>query len=37
MPKHLLEGLQRFRAESFPRYREHYERLVAEGQKPSTL
>ncbi|HEX7118036.1 MAG TPA: carbonic anhydrase [Longimicrobiales bacterium] len=37
MPKHLLEGLQRFRAELFPLYREHYERLVAEGQKPSTL
>lgn len=37
MPKHLLEGLQRFRAESFPRYREHYAKLVAEGQKPSTL
>lgn len=37
MPKHLLEGLQRFRTELFPHYREHYERLVAEGQKPSTL
>ncbi len=37
MPKHLLEGLQRFRSESFPRYREQYERLVVEGQKPSVL
>ncbi len=37
MPKHLLAGLQRFRSELFPRYREHYERLVADGQKPSTL
>lgn len=37
MPKKLLEGLQRFRSELFPRYREHYVRLVKEGQKPSTL
>jgi carbonic anhydrase len=33
----LLEGLQRFRRESFPRFREHYQRLVAEGQRPNTL
>lgn len=37
MPRHLIQGLKRFRAEHFPRYREHYERLVAEGQSPSTL
>lgn len=37
MPNRLLEGLERFRRETFPRYREHYQRLVAEGQKPSTL
>lgn len=37
MPKQLLEGLQRFRREYFPRYAEHYQRLVAEGQRPSTL
>lgn len=37
MPRHLVEGLQRFRAEHFPRFREHYERLVAEGQKPGAL
>ncbi len=37
MPKHLLEGLQRFRSELFPRYRDHYARLAAEGQKPTTL
>ncbi|HEX6938760.1 MAG TPA: carbonic anhydrase [Longimicrobiales bacterium] len=37
MPKHLLEGLKRFRADAFPRYSEHYARLVADGQKPSTL
>ncbi|HUF50369.1 MAG TPA: carbonic anhydrase [Longimicrobiales bacterium] len=37
MPKHLIQGLKRFRAEHFPRYREHYERLVAEGQSPNTL
>lgn len=37
MPEHLIEGLRRFRTETFPEYREHYERLIAEGQKPSTL
>ncbi|HEX6133342.1 MAG TPA: carbonic anhydrase [Longimicrobiales bacterium] len=37
MPRHLIEGLRRFRAEHFPRFREHYERLVAEGQKPTAL
>jgi carbonic anhydrase len=33
----LVEGLRRFRLEYFPRYREHYQRLVSEGQRPSTL
>ena len=37
MPEHLIEGLRRFRTEHFPRFREHYRRLVEEGQKPSTL
>lgn len=37
MPQQLVEGLKRFRRESFPRFREHYQRLVAEGQRPSTL
>lgn len=37
MPKHLIEGIRRFQTERFPLYREHYERLVAEGQRPSTL
>lgn len=37
MPKQLVEGLRRFRRESFPWFREHYQRLVAEGQTPSTL
>jgi carbonic anhydrase len=37
MPQHLIEGLRRFRAETFPEYREHYRRLVEEGQKPSVL
>src|SRR5258708_36562815 len=37
MPQQLVEGLRRFRRESFPRFREHYQRLVAEGQRPSTL
>ena len=37
MPHRLIEGLQRFRRDHFPAYREHYRRLVEEGQKPSTL
>ena len=37
MPQLLVEGLRRFRRESFPRFREHDQRLVAEGQQPSTL
>ena len=37
MPHQLIEGLRRFRRESFPLFREHYQRLVSEGQKPSTL
>ena len=37
MPQQLVEGLRRFRREAFPRFREHYQRLVAEGQNPSTL
>ena len=37
MPQQLVEGLRRFRRESFPRFREHYQRLVADGQQPSTL
>lgn len=35
--KKLLEGIERFRLERFPLFREHYRRLVAEGQRPSTL
>ena len=37
MPQQLVEGLRRFRREYFPWFREHYQRLVAEGQQPSTL
>ena len=37
MPQRLVEGLRRFRSECFPQFREHYQRLVAEGQRPSTL
>jgi carbonic anhydrase len=37
MPERLIEGLRRFRSEYFPQYKEHYEKLVAEGQKPTTL
>lgn len=37
MPEHLIEGLRRFHRETFPRYRDHYRRLVEEGQKPTTL
>lgn len=32
-----IEGLRRFNREHFPRFKDHYERLVAEGQKPTTL
>ena len=35
--RRLLDGLQRFRREYFPAYRDHYQRLVEEGQKPTTL
>ena len=37
MPQRLIEGLRRFSSEHFPRYKEHYEQLVREGQKPTTL
>lgn len=37
MPQRLIEGLRRFNSEHFPHFKEHYERLVAEGQKPTTL
>ncbi|HUG41671.1 MAG TPA: carbonic anhydrase [Longimicrobiales bacterium] len=37
MPEHLIAGLRNFRRETFPRYREHYQRLVDEGQRPTTL
>ena len=37
MPHQLVEGLRRFRREYFPLFHEHYQRLVAEGQRPSTL
>ena len=37
MPGPLIDGLKRFRRDFFPRYRDHYEKLVAEGQKPNTL
>jgi carbonic anhydrase len=37
MSQQLVKGLQRFQQEYFPRYREHYQRLVHDGQSPSTL
>ena len=37
MSQQLVEGLQRFRREYFPKFREHYQRLVDEGQSPNTL
>jgi carbonic anhydrase len=37
MSQQLLDGLQRFRREYFPKFREHYQRLVDEGQSPNTL
>lgn len=37
MPHRLVDGLRRFQREFFPRYEDHYRRLVDEGQKPSAL
>lgn len=37
MSERLNLGLERFRDDTFPRYRELYHELVAEGQRPSTL
>ncbi|MBW3552629.1 MAG: carbonic anhydrase [Gemmatimonadetes bacterium] len=37
MTEHLIAGLRQFRKETFPRFREHYQRLVEEGQRPTTL
>ena len=37
MPQQLVEGLKRFRREAFPHFREHYQRLVDQGQRPNTL
>ena len=34
---HLLEGYQRFRKEAYPKQRERYDRLVAEGQSPKLM
>ena len=35
--RRFVAGLRRFNREHFPRFKDHYERLVAEGQKPTTL
>jgi len=37
MSRPLLEGLERFRRDLFPKFRDHYVRLVEEGQRPTTL
>ena len=37
MDDDLLKRLARFETRSFPKYREEYRRLVAEGQTPRTL
>lgn len=37
MTRELLRGLTRFRSDYFPRFAEHYRRLVEEGQRPRTL
>lgn len=37
MPEHLIEGLRRFRRETFPAFRDHYRRLIDEGQHPTAL
>jgi carbonic anhydrase len=33
----LLEGLRRFHRDAFPRYRQAFQRLVDDGQRPTTL
>jgi carbonic anhydrase len=37
MTLQLLRGLSRFKHEHFPELKEHYQRLMAEGQRPHTL
>ncbi|MGQ0561782.1 MAG: carbonic anhydrase [Gemmatimonadota bacterium] len=37
MPQRLIEGLTRFNREHFPRFKDHYQRLISEGQQPTTL
>lgn len=37
MPQRLIEGLRRFSRDYFPEFKEHFQRLVAEGQHPATL
>lgn len=37
MPEPLLDGLRRFQREVFPAYRSQFQRLVAEGQRPTAL
>jgi carbonic anhydrase len=37
LPHQLVDGLRKFQREYFPLFREHYQRLVSEGQRPSTL
>ena len=37
MTEHLIAGLRQFRKDTFPKFREHYRRLVDEGQRPTTL
>jgi carbonic anhydrase len=37
VPEHLIEGLRRFRRDTFPDVRDLYRRLIDEGQHPTTL
>jgi carbonic anhydrase len=37
MPEHLIDGLRRFKRETFPGFRDHFARLIDEGQHPTTL
>lgn len=37
MPRELLGRLTPFREDYFPRFEEHYRRLVSEGRHPTTL
>ena len=37
MPDELLERLRRFKSDAFPQYRDQFQQLVDDGQRPLTL